>query len=50
MQSKIEGKVKDYLKAIKAAGNEEVKRQRFVALLQSLFGEVIPPESKGLQK
>lgn len=38
MQATIENQIKDYLKAIKAAGNEEVKRQRFVALLQSLFG------------
>jgi hypothetical protein len=38
VQAEIKSKVSDYLKAIKAAGNEEVKRQRFVALLQSLFG------------
>lgn len=36
----IEAKVSEYLKAIKAAGNEEVKRQRFVALLQALFGDM----------
>ena len=27
-----------YLTAIESAQNEEVKRQRFIALLQSLFG------------
>ena len=40
MQAEIETQVNEYLKAIKAAGNEEVKRQRFVALLQSLFGNM----------
>lgn len=40
MQAKIENQVSEYLKAIKAAGNEEVKRQRFVALLQALFGSM----------
>lgn len=38
MRLNIESQVSDYHKAIKAAGNEEVKRQRFVALLQALFG------------
>lgn len=40
LEAKIEDQVRTYLKAIKAAGNEEVKRQRFVALLQSLFGDM----------
>jgi len=40
MHFEIETQVKDYLKAVKAAGNEEVKRQRFVALLQALFGHM----------
>lgn len=40
VQATIENQISDYLKAIKAAGNEEVKRQRFVALLQSLFGSM----------
>ncbi|MCY3985283.1 MAG: hypothetical protein OXE85_15360, partial [Roseovarius sp.] len=32
--------IKDYRAAIIAAANEEVKRQRFVALLQALFGNM----------
>jgi len=43
VQATIESQVNDYLKAIKAAGNEEVKKQRFVALLQSLFGSMEGP-------
>lgn len=34
----IEKQVSEYVKAVKQAGNEEVKRQRFVVLLQALFG------------